>query len=627
MAHIALNIDTPSPRAAVYSADVTLDVWPEGLGGDHYAFTQVDVINEAGETIAWVRGQLESIYDGTNPSVPIEMASFTGAYYAGGDLDGTIIIGYNDLDQEVDTTPARDYDYMSGLDGEPIHTYRLIIEESPKQDWTDEETSSGLDQVGTAFRLSIYDLNGGGTTFIRDVFIEGARPGECLVRPVCGLETSIEFAYVSPTWTNFRWDGQHVSRVRASYGNEAGAALYKWYPNDGSFSDQIVSITTPSVYQVWEPDNNDQRILYSNKDNGLLGSYYVTVGEHLVTVDPEEDPLIFYSSIQAKVWSGRATVSANNIIAAYAVDSITVLVELYRNDEVMTSEEFNLYGTDYQISNLTLPNIPIYGGDLFWVRVYVDGDWGVSGEVASINQDQYALTFTPVIRDSEFGSIAGFRGIETATSRVRDLPPETVLVDYYQYKHNALKKVRADKVLELSRNNPVEYHGPIVTTRNNTGYEFGGQTSLSLESADVSALSDMFSVEMWFRADSSWRPDEMNMISFPTKGFWIKTEDESTGYLTAGFEGSTVNEVTHEDAFLFDDRWHHLAMTYDSTTLRLYVDGDLQETLTVSDSIDVSDPTIIVGDNFFGGLDDVAIYDYALSPTQVISRYLIPRGK
>lgn len=618
MADIGLRIDTPSPRANTYSVDVSLDVWPTGLP-DMHVYTRVDVIGEDYLPLATIEARMVYVDNGTDPYG--KQVYFAGSYVGGPDLDGTKMLDSED----VDTAPYMDYEYKALFEGGPLHTYRLILSRSPVQDWTGDDTVSGDDQVGTAFRFTILDVSSGKSTFVRDVFIEGVYSGECLINPVCGLYSPYDVTYNAPTWRNFMWDDEHLTRVRPIYGDIQGAALYRWFPNDGSFSMPDVVISSPYEDQRWNAENNDQRMIYGTKDVGTMAQYYIQLGDLDIQIGPDLTP--FYTSIQTRVWDGRATIYTNNIIASYGVGTVQVTLELCRNEEVIAYENFALSNTDYHISTLSVPNIAVYGGDLFYVRVRADGDWS-DGYLYSITNGSYNLSFLPIERNSEFGSIAGFNGIETATSRFRTNDESTVMIDYYQYKHDAPKKVRADKVLELSGNNPVEYHGPIVTTRNNTGFVFGGQTSLILDCPDVLGFTDSWSVELWAMMDSYYRLDSMKFVSSSDSGFWIKTGDESSDQIVAGFwDGSTDHVITHNDEFLFDDRWHHFALTYDSTTLRLYVDGDLVETLTVSASVVFDSSLITIGEDFTGGLDDIAIYDYALSADRVISRYLIPRGK
>lgn len=78
-----------------------------------------------------------------------------------------------------------------------------------------------------------------------------------------------------------------------------------------------------------------------------------------------------------------------------------------------------------------------------------------------------------------------------------------------------------------------------------------------------------------------------------------------------------------------DDNWHHLALTLSGTTAKLYLDGTLNVTATTDTSSYSFNTTSGLGfDNygtpieyFKGNLDEVAIYNTALSSTRVAAHY------
>ena len=71
--------------------------------------------------------------------------------------------------------------------------------------------------------------------------------------------------------------------------------------------------------------------------------------------------------------------------------------------------------------------------------------------------------------------------------------------------------------------------------------------------------------------------------------------------------------------------WSHLAVTYDGTTVRLYVNGGIADTSTYAGSIPASTGALRLGGNsiwqewFRGELDDVRVYSRALSATEIQS--------
>jgi hypothetical protein len=69
--------------------------------------------------------------------------------------------------------------------------------------------------------------------------------------------------------------------------------------------------------------------------------------------------------------------------------------------------------------------------------------------------------------------------------------------------------------------------------------------------------------------------------------------------------------------------WSHLAVTYDGTTLRLYVNGAQAATRAAGGAMSVSTRPLKLGGNavwgewYAGLLDDVRVYNRALTATEI----------
>jgi chitodextrinase len=78
--------------------------------------------------------------------------------------------------------------------------------------------------------------------------------------------------------------------------------------------------------------------------------------------------------------------------------------------------------------------------------------------------------------------------------------------------------------------------------------------------------------------------------------------------------------------------WTHLALTYDGSALRLYVNGVQAATLAASGTIQSSSSPLFIGGNqpygeYFNGLiDDVRVYNRALSPAEIQTDMATPLG-
>ncbi len=94
-----------------------------------------------------------------------------------------------------------------------------------------------------------------------------------------------------------------------------------------------------------------------------------------------------------------------------------------------------------------------------------------------------------------------------------------------------------------------------------------------------------------------------------------------TGTIRFEYQGGGHNSATAVN----DGEWHHIAYTYDGSTIKLYVDG--VEDFTISDKIlrtgeagetDVTIGSQAGGAKFQGSLDDVRIYDSVLTPEEIV---------
>jgi len=75
-----------------------------------------------------------------------------------------------------------------------------------------------------------------------------------------------------------------------------------------------------------------------------------------------------------------------------------------------------------------------------------------------------------------------------------------------------------------------------------------------------------------------------------------------------------------------DNKWHHIAGVFDGAGLYLYIDGVLEAAKGAGNSIDISNHDVCIGTNaqvpgreWNGLIDDVRIYNYALSQAEIVS--------
>jgi len=153
-------------------------------------------------------------------------------------------------------------------------------------------------------------------------------------------------------------------------------------------------------------------------------------------------------------------------------------------------------------------------------------------------------------------------------------------------------------------------------TQSTTESKFGGKSAYfdgagdSLSFADIQLGTGNFTVEFWFKTNSSTQYAQMigNESSGGTSGFSLLiNNNSSTGGQVAVYRaGSLV--VSSSSGDWSDDAWHHIAFVRSGTTVTLYLDGTSYGSSTDSNSYTGS--TYFIGrNNVFSGRDFVGYID------------------
>lgn len=138
-------------------------------------------------------------------------------------------------------------------------------------------------------------------------------------------------------------------------------------------------------------------------------------------------------------------------------------------------------------------------------------------------------------------------------------------------------------------------------------------------------------VSTWFYVDS-YNPHTL-ISSYQDGGYWLGFGDGNDLWWTINTErsGPVSVPVLHEGIAL--RQWHHVTGTYDGTSARIYLDGSLRNRVNASgplhyeyqnsvllgaDAGEGQTPDLSCPRFLRGGLDDVRIYDTALTYSQVM---------
>ena len=172
--------------------------------------------------------------------------------------------------------------------------------------------------------------------------------------------------------------------------------------------------------------------------------------------------------------------------------------------------------------------------------------------------------------------------------------------------------------------------GAIVNDGANKATSFDGvDDTMSLSSGGALSMGTAVSIEVWVKRSRSGVFQAI--AGKPTSGqskaenysLWLTTANQVRMYVG---NGTTYGSVTSTGAL--DTNWHHIVGTFDNSTLRLYIDGTLNASVSTPVRLTPNPNPFVVArstssssTNFGGLLDELAVYSTVLSPARIQAHY------
>jgi hypothetical protein len=134
-------------------------------------------------------------------------------------------------------------------------------------------------------------------------------------------------------------------------------------------------------------------------------------------------------------------------------------------------------------------------------------------------------------------------------------------------------------------------------------------------------------VEAWVKVTSY-----VGWASFVTKGgtaggeYSLRQDDQGTGHLRFTINDSDLgtNEILDSTGVLPLNTWHHVAGTYDGTTMSVYIDGALDGSLSTTTAVLTNTEPLYIGvdlpgatEYFDGALSEVRVWNVARSAADI----------
>ena len=244
-----------------------------------------------------------------------------------------------------------------------------------------------------------------------------------------------------------------------------------------------------------------------------------------------------------------------------------------------------------------------FPGSIDDVRIY---NRALSATEVSALYNSGATTAKPTIKTVSRQGLVGYWSFEDGTS--------TKATDFSGNGNTGtLTNMEAADWVAGKRGKALSFDGT------NDYVDAGAATSLHLTTA--------LTISSWVKTNSL-AASAREVVAKSGGYYWLGMHTAKARFLT--FTGG--NDTLDSNASLVTDRWYHLVGTWSTTdnTLRLYIDGVLDNSLSSTGNIsDNAAANLLIGGDatvtWNGSIDEVRIYNRALSPAEVLQLYNVGR--
>jgi hypothetical protein len=389
-------------------------------------------------------------------------------------------------------------------------------------------------------------------------------------------------------------------------GNAIGS---EWmYITDGIQDRSLfLAITDDDIRDNYWQMQDNMTVFGSGREQGSVVQYRTDINAEVVIGFVESKESFIVESIINNAWEGNTSAEIllppTNLIVSEVSDGVELNWVDNSSNELGFEIERSENGVSFTLLSTTTTNI----------RSFVDET------VTQSNAYEYRIRAVNGSGSSNYSNVASitFNGGNTAQSLVLNLP----------FNGNTN---------DLSNNgNNGTVNGPQLTTdKDNTAgmaYSFDGSDDF-IEIADSPELNvDQITMTGWIYTDSY--KDDQRIISketgttMPWSSYTLLLSGTGERQLEfrIGIGGERFRLASTTDIPL--NQWVHVAGTYDGTTMRLYINGQLNNSLAASGVIqDTPNPIYVGGSQFWprffdGKIDEVRIYNASLDAQEIEDIY------
>ncbi len=151
-----------------------------------------------------------------------------------------------------------------------------------------------------------------------------------------------------------------------------------------------------------------------------------------------------------------------------------------------------------------------------------------------------------------------------------------------------------------------------------TAAKFRGSDKITVSNLPVSYFASAFTIEMWIKEDGM----ESSALLFDKDNYKIEYVLEGSFPSINHYVRASVGSVSVSSDSLNTKDAYHIALTWDTSNLKLYVNGDNVNSTTLSSAAGAT-RDLIIGDGFTGLIDELAIYSTVGTSSGALSSSII----
>ncbi len=135
--------------------------------------------------------------------------------------------------------------------------------------------------------------------------------------------------------------------------------------------------------------------------------------------------------------------------------------------------------------------------------------------------------------------------------------------------------------------------------------------------------TEKLTISAWIKKASANTTGLQNIF---TNGGWFRALRFSDNNVLFQLRINGIDQTLYSLTQISDTNWHHIAAVFTGGEMKLYIDGNLDNTLTVSGSMDQGNYLHIIGGEygnyyFNGQIDEVMIFETSLSSAKIFELY------